>query len=654
MGFEQTLDAKTFDGNSYIDFYSIAANQKLTIQSRSLPFANTDAVPLGYKTTVAGAYKIKIDHADGLFLGNQNVYLKDNLLNIIHDIKATEYSFSSSAGTFNNRFEIVYINPNIILTPTFTQVSAICPGATLAALPTISTNGINGNWSPALNNTTTTTYTFTPTAGQFATTATMTIVVNQSLAGTISANQTVVSGAQPDIISLTNSNGAVQWQSSTNNILFSDIVGAPDSPTLSGETIGALTANKYFRAIVNNGGCGNVTSTTVSVTVITSTKIKDAFCGTTLPTIKSQIQAYTYPSAQLYRFEVSNNGNVMGTIELNKSNFDLLKIPGTTYGQTYSIKVAVRINNVWGVYGPYCNVTTPSIVSSFSVPLTQIRASQCGSTLDAIGSPIHSELVYGAEAYRFELTNGTTVTEVESPIYYFFLTNTAIGTFGTTFSIKTKAKIAGVWGNYGVACTISTPVLVTNTVPLTQVRPSMCGTTLAALNTKIPAVIVYSAEGYRFEITNGETVIVYDSVLYNPNLLDAGIVPTNGATYSIRIAAKIKGVFGNYGVSCNVTMPGAAINAKQTTDTTSIETIDFDLVAYPNPSNSIFKLQVSGATDEEVSILVFDMVGKEIDSKVVKANDIENVSFGQNYASGVYILIAAKGMNTKTIRLVKR
>jgi hypothetical protein len=57
----------------------------------------------------------------------------------------------------------VTINP--VITPTFDPVTAICSGAALVALPTTSINGINGSWSPALNNTTTTTYTFTPTAG---------------------------------------------------------------------------------------------------------------------------------------------------------------------------------------------------------------------------------------------------------------------------------------------------------------------------------------------------------------------------------------------------------------------------------------------------------------------------------------------------------
>jgi hypothetical protein len=70
----------------------------------------------------------------------------------------------------------IAVNPNV--TPSFTQVSPICSGATLNALPTTSTNGITGTWSPALNNSATTTYTFTPTDGQCATISTMTIMVN--------------------------------------------------------------------------------------------------------------------------------------------------------------------------------------------------------------------------------------------------------------------------------------------------------------------------------------------------------------------------------------------------------------------------------------------------------------------------------------------
>ncbi|CAN1553115.1 Secretion system C-terminal sorting domain [Flavobacteriaceae bacterium] len=57
----------------------------------------------------------------------------------------------------------VVINPIPFATiPTFASISPICSGDIVQVLPSVSTNGISGTWSPALNNTATTTYTFTP------------------------------------------------------------------------------------------------------------------------------------------------------------------------------------------------------------------------------------------------------------------------------------------------------------------------------------------------------------------------------------------------------------------------------------------------------------------------------------------------------------
>jgi gliding motility-associated-like protein len=57
----------------------------------------------------------------------------------------------------------VTINPTIL--PLFSAISPVCSGAAIS-LPPTSTNGYTGSWSPAINNTQTTTYTFTPTPGQ--------------------------------------------------------------------------------------------------------------------------------------------------------------------------------------------------------------------------------------------------------------------------------------------------------------------------------------------------------------------------------------------------------------------------------------------------------------------------------------------------------
>jgi len=448
-------------------------------------------------------------------------------------------------------------------------------------------------------------------------------------------------------VTLSGFTGGIQkWQKSTDINFSNPIDIASTSTTLDASLVGDVFQTTYFRAVVV--GCSTVYSDYVTITVNSlTTSIKASQCGTTLAAMNSQIAADVIPGAQMYRFEVTNGANVR-TFETTKRNFDLTKIADSAYGTTYAIKVAVKVNNTWGVYGTSCNISTPALTASI-IPVTKLRASQCGTTLATIGSPIHSELVYGAEAYRFQLTNGATVTEVESPIYYFFLTNTTIGTYGTTFSIKTRAKIDGVWGNYGTACAISTPALSANIVPTTQIKPSFCGTTLAALNTKIPALTVYNAEGYRFEITSNGTTVEYNSPVYNFKLSQTGITVASGTAYSIRVAAKVNGVYGNYGIACTVTTPGGSDSSRQIMEGNT----DFSLIAYPNPSYSDFKLQVNGASDEAVSILVFDMTGRQIENKEVNASAIENITIGQNYSAGIYNVIVSQGKNTKTVRLVK-
>ncbi|MBK8441921.1 MAG: hypothetical protein IPL35_00260 [Sphingobacteriales bacterium] len=82
---------------------------------------------------------------------------------------------------------------NVPVTPTFSPIAAICSGGSIT-LPTSSTNSINGSWSPAVNNTATTTYTFTPSAGQCATTATLTVTVNAPVTPTFSPIAAICSG----------------------------------------------------------------------------------------------------------------------------------------------------------------------------------------------------------------------------------------------------------------------------------------------------------------------------------------------------------------------------------------------------------------------------------------------------------------------------
>ena len=105
--YERLYDGNCFTDNA-INLYSLVDDRPLVIQGRSLPFEQTDLVPIGFKVSTAGTYTIAIDHSDGVFAGSQNIYLQDLLSNVIFDLKSGSYTFTSEAGTFDSRFVLRY------------------------------------------------------------------------------------------------------------------------------------------------------------------------------------------------------------------------------------------------------------------------------------------------------------------------------------------------------------------------------------------------------------------------------------------------------------------------------------------------------------------------------------------------------------------
>ena len=79
-----------------------------------------------------------------------------------------------------------------------------------AALPLVSTNGINGVWNPAVaSNQVSGSYTFTPTAGQCATMTTFTVTVNPNIipAFSFGSSLTICAGGIVPVLSTTSTNG---------------------------------------------------------------------------------------------------------------------------------------------------------------------------------------------------------------------------------------------------------------------------------------------------------------------------------------------------------------------------------------------------------------------------------------------------------------
>ncbi|RZJ59914.1 MAG: T9SS type A sorting domain-containing protein, partial [Flavobacterium sp.] len=121
-GIDYSMDGRHYPSNG-IALYSLAEDTNLTIQTRPA-FNAEDVLPIGYIAITDGQYSISLRRFDGLFTGAQKIYLKDNLTGTIHNLKDSDYTFTSDAGTFNSRFEVIYTVPPVLGTKTPADIAS--------------------------------------------------------------------------------------------------------------------------------------------------------------------------------------------------------------------------------------------------------------------------------------------------------------------------------------------------------------------------------------------------------------------------------------------------------------------------------------------------------------------------------------------------
>ena len=106
-----------FDGELFVvgsdAFYSVLGSKKLAIQGKS-SFDADDKVALANVYSKNGNYTISLKTVEGIFNGNQNIYLKDLLLNKIINLTNGDYSFDAVKGADLTRFEIVYKDEQVL------------------------------------------------------------------------------------------------------------------------------------------------------------------------------------------------------------------------------------------------------------------------------------------------------------------------------------------------------------------------------------------------------------------------------------------------------------------------------------------------------------------------------------------------------------
>lgn len=336
-------------------------------------------------------------------------------------------------------------------TPNFTAVSAICAGTNLSPLPTTSTNNISGTWSPALNNSQTTTYTFTPNAGVCATNSTMTITVNTlPVAGITNNSNTTVLTCTQTSISLTGTGGGnYSWSNG------SSVVGTSTNLTVINPGIYTLT-------VTNASGCSatsslNISQNTTAPIVGISSSATQLTCTNTSVTL-SATGGGTY--------SWSNGTTVVGT-----GSSLTITSPGT-----YTVTVT-------GANG--CTATASSLITQNLTPPAASITNNTGSNILNCNTTSISLSATGGQSYSW--SNGTT----------------NLGT-NASLSLSTPGSYTvTVTGANGCISTSSMSITQNLTLPIVNITSSNSN----IINCNIPSLTLTASGGQTYEWESNGTVL---------------------------------------------------------------------------------------------------------------------------------------------------
>jgi gliding motility-associated-like protein len=427
----------------------------------------------------------------------------------INNTATTSYTFTPSSGqcTTTPASMTVVVNP---LSATFTQVAPICSGAALSLLPTTSDNGVTGTWSPAINNTTTTTYTFTPTSGQCTTTtSSMRIVVNPT-AATFTQVAPICSGENSSPLPTTSNNGVTgSWSPVMNNMATTTYTFNPTS--------GQCTTNPATMTIVVN----QLVATFTQVAPICSGQIlanlpttsNNGITGTWAPAMNNTATTtYTFTPAS---GQCSTTPASM-TIVINPISATFTQVAPICSGQTLVNLPTTSNNDVTGTWAPAMNNTA---TTAYTFTPTSGQCTTTTSSMTIVVNPIAAtftqvgQICSGATLANLPTTSNNGVTGTWAP---------AMNNSSTTSYTFTPAS------GQCTTSTVSMTIVVNPTVAtFTQVAPICSGQTLANLPTTSnngvtgtwsPAMNNTTTTAYTFTPASGQctTTTASMTIVVNP------------------------------------------------------------------------------------------------------------------------------------------
>jgi hypothetical protein len=478
------------------------------------------------------------------------------------------------------------------VTPLFSFASSICSGATGLVLPTASSNSVTGTWTPSLvNNTATTTYAFTPTAGSCASSTTVTIIVNSNTVPSFTPIAAFCAGtAAPSLPASSLESIAGTW-----------------SPSLISNT----TSGSYTFTPVN-GSC----STPIALNVTVNPGSTPTFSLAT--TLCAGQNAPNLPS-------VSDNA-IAGTWSpawvSNTASNSYVFTPNGTGECATSVTLPILVNTIatpsFTAISPFCLGATAPLLPAASN--NAITGTWYPSIINNLSTGVYT---FTPTAGSCASTYSTTVIVTPNLVPSFSLPNTlCVGATAPLLPTSSVESIPGTWAPSMVSNTttgayVFTPSngvcatsIVQNIVVNPVVIPSFSFNSIICVGAAAPQLSLFSDNGV---MGSWSPAIVSNTA--NGTYL---FTPNNGLCSSL--------------LALNFTVQECAGVTEVEEDALSI---------FPNPTNDYFI--VSGWSKAISNLLFYATDGKLIENRAVSESALESFDV-RSLSPGVYFFVVGESI----------
>ncbi len=294
---------------------------------------------------------------------------------------STTYTFTPDAGQCaSNTTLSSIVDPSII--PTFPAIATVCLNNPAPTLLGTSTNGITGAWLPVVSTATagTTTYTFTPVAGQCASNTTLDITVSTLITPLFTPINPICVGSTVPVLQLTSNN-------------IPPITGTW-SPAVDISTAGTTT----YSFTSNNGQCASNSTLNIVVNPLPILVVNNpaSICAPAIVDLTST-------SITL--------GSSGGTISYCTSSTGLTPLPNPSNISITGTYFIINETNLG------CKVILPVVVEIYAKPIAKFAPEPSILNTYNLSSTMNNNSINGV-SYEWFFMDGTTST-LDNPTHIF-------------------------------------------------------------------------------------------------------------------------------------------------------------------------------------------------------------------------------------------